>query len=274
MDDLNEVWANVERLLTSVASKYLLLKDNSNSEDFMQAYYNEMDKLNSKQQELFNLQNSFETNEAHEFVRNRCISIYELSAMEPVKSAKPVIEPLLKSFKQKCTFNIVQKEGDVAAWEQLQKSIDDFMLDDVVAGGTIDLGFQQWSKEELQNFDDAVEDAKKTIIALKEKIRIAEKEGRSINKDDILWLKKIQIASPTGYRNYADYPAVIQMSIDSYESKFNAAHYRDALTLFTQGCLLKGTGHVNKVLFDVEIRRVTEFKEMLMLYKALGNRKK
>lgn len=258
-----------ERKMTCVAT--LAKRLQNGDEMVIETYYVEAEELERMRREHMSYLAELQAGKAYRESVNTCKTLFEMSLTEPVKSVKPILDPFLDGIKDKCTFNIIHKEDKDNNWKKLKDSIDNFKTNDEIAAGTINLGYQQWKAEELKHFDKAIADAEKTIGLLDEKLKQAEKEGRKINKDDLMWLKKIQIASPTGYRNYDAYPEVVKMTIDNYESKFNSGNYRDAINLLMEGCMLKGTGHVNTVLFQIEKQRVSEFKDLLLFNKALGD---
>jgi hypothetical protein len=144
-----------------------------------------------------------------------------------------------------------------------------------VAGGTKDITtLPTWKKNELEAFDKEILNAEKTIAALNKRISTAEKEGRALNQEDMKWLNKNQFGGPTGYRakHYKTSLPCIKAVIDDYESKFNSANWRDALTLILESLKFKGVTWMNRVMYDVEIGRTTEYREKLMFQKARGQK--
>lgn len=148
-----------------------------------------------------------------------------------------------------------------------------------LAADTVQLDWynkQNWTKEELAAFDKAIKNARKSIKAMRERIAKAKKEGRNLNQKDMDWLGGKTIGTPAGYRGkyYKNSPKCVKDVVDSYESVFNTAHYRDILTHLKEARKAKGPGHMNKVHFNVEIGRMRELIEQLQTAKFKGMKPK
>lgn len=144
-----------------------------------------------------------------------------------------------------------------------------------VAGATIDPDnlpetTTVWTSQEHEAFDSEIAAMRKTINALRQRIEETERQGRDLGQNDMKWLNSVQMAGPTGYRSghYRQSLCCIQDTIDIYESWWNPSHLRDLIKLLRAGLKFQGAGHVNRAMFEIEIARVTEYRELLIARKS------
>lgn len=152
-------------------------------------------------------------------------------------------------------------------------------LFDDIAGGTLDLSRpgeigaeREWTAAEHAAFDQEIASMDRTIDALKARVAEADRAGRRLGAEDMTWLNSKQVAGPTGYRSkhYRDSDPCVQETMDAYESWLSPATWRDFIRLVAESVRGKGKGHMNRVLYEIEIGRVTEYRDVL---KARKNRK-
>ena len=275
MSSIYDTWKNIQKLITSAASLHLKLQNDKSDTDITDIFYKQMDRLNEQLQLFFNADDWQDIDKSLKLVAYSYDSLVKLSIIYPIKNTKQILISPLKTLQQKCLFNISQKEGDVHAWEDIEESIKQQIVNFGISEGTVDILkinnlSNNWSIEQIQDFDKEIEEILATIKIMKQRIKRADKEGKQLNIEDMTWLGKWQIASPLGLKNYDHKPPVVKMVIDEYESLFNYVHYRDIVTLVSESLQLKGTGHMNRIMYDIEINRISEYKDLLELYKLSG----
>jgi hypothetical protein len=145
-------------------------------------------------------------------------------------------------------------------------------LYDDIAEGTLDLSrpgevgaAKPWEPEQVEAFDKEIAAMEATVEALRDRVAQADREGRRLNAEDMEWLNSKQLAGPTGYRSkhYRTSLPCVQDTIDDYESVLNPATWRHLLRLIQESVRLKGEGYMNRVMYEVEIGRVSEYRDLL-----------
>jgi len=147
---------------------------------------------------------------------------------------------------------------------------------DDISEGTFDLNrpleeqsafsFRPWTSEEREAFDKEYAACDATILKIRERVDNADRAGKPLDEKDMKWLNANQIAGPTGYRSkyYRDSPQVIRDAINDYESWLNPSNWRDVIRLIIEALRFdRGTPHMNRVMFEIEIGRVTEYRNLL-----------
>lgn len=126
--------------------------------------------------------------------------------------------------------------------------------------------FEPWKPEDLQAFDKEIADMNDTISALQQRIEDRDQAGRPLDESDMRWLNSKQTAGPTGFRSkrYRESPQVIRDAIDDYEAWCNPSHWRDITRLIIELLKFRGVPHMNRVMYEIEIGRVTEYRDLLL----------